>query len=227
MEKIRNRLSLKKTVTPEATTIKIPPSTAKVRQYREPPTYTPALSTELHNLWSRIKNCTLSTTTDKNPPRVTVTFTLGDTTLQAQKSGAFTLKILKHLAVAELYPAAMKLITAHCNGLPPKNLHKMRKKKSPLSDAERDQAKALCQQFCTRWPALFTQDHIKLLAIGIHEQIVQTKQFTSEEVFLALRYWVSRKPYRYAIHVGAVRYDLKGEPAGMVVAEQVISRRRK
>lgn len=74
--------------------------------------------------------------------------------------------------------------------------------------------------FAERWPAVFGATP-KPLAIGIHHAILAAMpEVDPKTLTVAFRFHVDRWAYRQASIAGATRFDLDGNPAGEVTADE-------
>jgi hypothetical protein len=96
-------------------------------------------------------------------------------------------------------------------------------KKAARKAARLAEAKALLRRLADEWPGLFAASEVRPLAIGVHQAILELlPEIDPKLLGAALRLHTRRAGYVAAIlSAGYPRFDLQGEPAGAVTAEQV------
>jgi sRNA-binding protein len=83
---------------------------------------------------------------------------------------------------------------------------------------------AIIGSLAERFPKCFAicESRRKPLKVGIRDDIFAAigDVFNKSDVFAALGYYASNPAYRKKLRAGATRFDLNGNPAGVVTAEQ-------
>jgi len=115
----------------------------------------------------------------------------------------------------------LKLGSASVPAPTPKPEHEAAKVASPgeASEAKRERAFRMRDTLIERWPNCFKgPEQAKLpLKIGIHRDIKAiAPELSTKDLGTAIRYYVGDYQYRQAMVAGAVRFDLDGNPAGVV-----------
>jgi hypothetical protein len=91
------------------------------------------------------------------------------------------------------------------------------------SEARQERAFRMRDALIERWPNCFKgPEQPKLpLKIGIHRDIKAiAPELSTRDLGTAIRYYVGDYQYRQAMVAGAVRFDLDGNPAGVVAPDE-------
>jgi sRNA-binding protein len=91
------------------------------------------------------------------------------------------------------------------------------------SEARRERALRIRDTLIERWPNCFKgPEQAKLpLKIGIHRDIKAiAPELSTKDLGTAIRSYVSDDQYRQAMVAGAARFDLDGNPAGVVAPDE-------
>jgi hypothetical protein len=118
----------------------------------------------------------------------------------------------------------LKLGPASVPAPTPKPAHEAAKQaKWEASEARRERAFRMRDTLIERWPNCFKgPEQAKLpLKIGIHRDIKAiAPELSTRDLGTAIRYYVGDYQYRRAMVAGAVRFDLDGNPAGVVAPDE-------
>lgn len=151
-----------------------------------------------------------------------------------EKRPILTLKRKKPPAADATMPAAAPVTVKHRKTLPPLE-KKMRVQEPAPAPAQKkknkpkvlrllDHDEAL-STLCAYWPALFSKDEVKLLALHIfgdlHQaQIDRNLPLSGKQLRRCIKTYVLSPAYLHATQAGATRYGIEGRPAGQVTEKE-------
>ena len=93
--------------------------------------------------------------------------------------------------------------------------------KSPSSKSKNRAAnQAAIAQISELYPNTFNREAVKPLKIGIQEDLLVEEKLSKGKIKRALASYVRAPAYYKSLVEGAERVDLKGEPAGIVTAQE-------
>lgn len=80
--------------------------------------------------------------------------------------------------------------------------------------------KEILDYLTTKFPDAFVQTKDKILKIGVHKDLKEQTELSSTVIRKFLRKYCKSAAYKKALQEGASRFDLQGNIAGTVVAEE-------